>query len=40
MTNDQKLRLECARIGGNETIARQLYDFINEKEKVKKPVKK
>lgn len=38
MTNDQKLRLECARIGGNEIQARQLYGFITEVPKNKSNV--
>lgn len=44
LNNDQLLRLECTRIAHTDTGARQLYEFITEKEKpnnvVKRPKKK
>lgn len=40
LTNDQRLRLECAMIAHTDTGARQLYNFITEKEKPKNAVKK
>lgn len=41
LNKSEALRLECARIAGDETIARQLYEFIIEKPKaVRKSAKK
>lgn len=43
MTKDQEIRLECAKIGGNDTVARLLYAFIMEavnRPKLKKLVSK
>lgn len=37
LSKAEALKLECARIGGNDTLARQLYEFIIEKPvKIKK----
>lgn len=41
LSKTEAIRLECARITGDEARARLIYDFITEKPKaVKKPKKK